>query len=76
MFKEIQEKKKQLKFVALGGVTGHQMAAALFPVHRGGCTYLLWLLSFFLFCFFFLWVESPTPAPPTPTATLVCSNAS
>lgn len=68
MFKEIQEKKKQLKFVALGGVTGHQMAAALFPVHRGGCTYLLWLLSFFLFCFlFFLFgLNLPHPLPPPP----------
>uniref|UniRef100_A0A665TH43 Uncharacterized protein n=1 Tax=Echeneis naucrates TaxID=173247 RepID=A0A665TH43_ECHNA len=28
------------------------MAAALFPVHRGGCTYLLWVF------FFFFWLTS------------------
>lgn len=62
MFKEIKEKKKQLKYVALGGVTGHQMAAALFPVHRGGCTYLLWLFFFFC-CFFFFLLNLPHPLP-------------
>lgn len=58
MFKEIKGKnpiKKQLKYVALGGVAGHQMAAALFPVHRGGCTYLLWFL-----------VRTSFPSPPLP----------
>lgn len=62
MFKEIKLKKKktikkQLKYVALGGITGHQMAAALFPVHRGGCTYLLWFLFSDL---------QPPPPPPLP----------
>lgn len=65
MFKEITVKKckkrgwglgfkKQLTCVALGGVTGHQMAAALLPVHEGGCTYLLWDFNFILFFIYFL----------------------
>lgn len=36
----------------------------LFPVHRGGCTYL-WFL-----------VQTSFPSPRTPAAILVCSNAS
>lgn len=63
MFKEIKEKKKQLKYVALGGVTGHQMAALCFlstevVVH----IFFGYFLSFILFYFIFL-VESPTPTP-------------
>lgn len=63
MFKEIKDKKiakkrgwwglkKQLKCVALGGVTGHQMAAALLPVRGGGCTYLHRDFLFFFFIYY------------------------
>lgn len=44
--------------MALGGAAGHQMAAALFPVHRGGCTYLLWFFGSDLPPYPF-----PSPAP-------------
>lgn len=65
MFKEIKEKKhkKQLKYVALGGVVGAIRWPLLFPVHRGGCTYVCFL------------VQTSFPCPP-PAAILVCSNAS
>lgn len=91
MFKEIKGQKnakkglkKQLKCVALGGITGHQMAAALLPVHRGGCTYLLWGFYFWFWFRFGPPTPNPDPRPPdppkpprpTPTATLVCSNES
>ncbi|KAF6720032.1 hypothetical protein FQA47_018954 [Oryzias melastigma] len=60
MFKEIKRRrknpiKKQLKCVALRGVAGHQMAAALPPVHRGACTYLLCVF------FFFFWLALLSP---------------
>lgn len=58
MFKEIKEKKhkKQLKYVALGGVVGAIRWPLLFPVHRGGCTYVCFLVQ----------TSFPCPPPPLP----------
>lgn len=78
MFKEIKEKKKAAKVRGIGRRHRPSDGRALFPVHRGGCTYLLWLFSFSFILFYFIllfWLNLPHPLP-TPTATLVCSNAS
>lgn len=47
--------------MALGGVAGHQMATALFPVHRGGL-----YISSLRFRFFSLWFGFGPPTPLLP----------
>lgn len=65
MFKEIKEKKhkKQLKYVALGGVVGPS---------DGRCCFLSTEVVVHMFAF---WFRPPSLVPP-PAAILVCSNAS